>query len=666
MRMTIEVTVVATALIGALSAMFLMWNRAQGFIPWQGEWWGWLARSIAYYRGMPDGMLWPGIGFCLALATIGVSSTMWFQRPSIRSMWGGVDPEKAHGSARWALMRDIRRAGLLAVNGVTVGAFGRKALRHNGPEHVLAFAPTRSGKGVSLVLPTLLEWRHSAVVLDIKGENYALTAGYRKSLGHRILRFEPTAMEGSVRFNPLAEIRLWTDYELMDCQNIAAMIIDPDGKGLRDFWMQSGFEWLSAAILHVLYRIRSEGDRTATLSDVNRILSAVEFASKPPPDDSGGEEGNADTKAPEAVEGYTPNEQSGPIPKDPNGHGAKGEADPVGKLLDSMIEYDHGRESVNSEVRRVAAKMKGRAREECSGVHSSSLTQLSLYADPIIARNIEISDFRLDDLMNGDRPVALYIVIPPSDIDRLRPLVRVIFNVMLRRLTAGMEFEDGRSVESYRHRLLLMLDEFTSIGKLEIFEKALAFMAGYGLKCFVIVQDLAQLQQAYGREESIMSNCHIRIAFAPNKVETAKTLSEMLGKQTVIQAKRSRSGRRGSASVSDNLAGTARPLMTPEEIMAMPGAEKNSRGEVVKPGEMLVLAAGFPAVRGEQRLYFKDKKLLDRARVVAPGTPEEIPTVARRPGYRAELAARILNPEPTSKSDRRIIAGGGNDHEPTA
>ena len=610
MRVTIEITALALGLATFLSVMFLLWHQAQGFIPWQVDWWVWLARSIEYHRGMPAGMFWPGVGFCLSCCVAGLSYAIWRHQPSVVTLSGGVTSDKLHGSARWATSRDVRAAGLFSPGGATVGSLHGTPLRHDGPEHLLAFAPTRSGKGVSLVLPTLLEWQHSVVVLDIKGENHALTAGYRASLGHRVLRFEPTALEGSVSFNPLAEIRQGSDFELMDCQNIANMVIDPDGKGLKDFWMQSGFEWLTVAILHVLYRVGRRHDRIASLADVNYFLSGVEFG---------------------------------------------GDKDRLEALLESMIEFDHGRESVDAEVSRVAAKMLGRAREERSGVHSSSLTQLSLYADPIIASNLERSDFLLDDLVNGETPAALYIIIPPSDIDRLRSLIRVIFNVLLRKLTAKMDFEDGRSVISYRHRLLLMFDEFTSIGKLEILEKSLAYMAGYGIKCFIIVQDLSQLQQAYGRDESIMSNCHVRVAFAPNKIETAKTISDMLGKQTVIQGSRSRSGTRGSSSVSDSLSGTARALMTPEEVMAMPGAQKGRGGEVVKPGEMLVLVAGFPAIRCTQRLYFKDSELLGRARI-RPPYPGLGEAADPRTGFRARLDLAIEDPaavlhEPMEESD---------------
>ena len=600
MRVSLEIPALALSCLVALGAMFALWHHAQGFVPWRADWWLWLARSLAHHRGMPAGMLWPAIGFCAALGVGGVARAAWRLKPSARTVYGNADPDEVHGTARWATADDVARACLTAATGATVGGFDGEPLRHNGPEHIIAFAPTRSGKGISLVLPTLLEWEESVVVLDIKGENHALSAGFRDSAGHRVLKFEPTAPVGSVRFNPLAEIRIGTDYELMDCQNIAAMIIDPDGKGLKDFWMQSGFEWLSAAILHVLYRVRAEEDRTATLADVNRIMSAAEFEKK---------------------------------------------GDKLVFLIEKMLGYNHGRDSVNDEISRVASKMSGRAREERSGVHSSSLTQLSLYSDPIIARNIAESDFSLDDLMNGDVPVALYIVIPPSDIDRLRPLIRVIFNIMLRRLTSKMYFGRRREDKGYRRRLLLMLDEFTSIGKLDILEKSLAFMAGYGLKCFIVVQDLTQLQQSYGRDESIMSNCHVRLAFAPNKLETAKTLSDMLGKQTVIQAKRSRSLGKGPASVSDSLSGTSRPLMTPEEIMALPGARKNPAGDVLEPGEMLILVAGYSPIRGRQRPYFLEEVLRERAQMPAPGSPDWIPRVDPAPSYAQTLGSAIAEPE---------------------
>jgi type IV secretion system protein VirD4 len=258
--------------------------------------------------------------------------------------------------------------------------------------------------------------------------------------------------------------------------------------------------------------------------------------------------------------------------------------------------------------------MLDRAGNERSGVHSSALTELALYRDPIIAANIEESDFRLEDLMNGDRPASLYLVVPPSDIDRLRPLLRVVLNLFMRRLMQNVG-ADGKA--AYRHRLLVLLDEFTSIGKLEIFDRSLGFMGGYGLKAFLIVQDLAQIQGTYGRENGIVGNCHIQIAYAPNDIATAKVLSDKCGVTTVVQKHRDRNRRALQllGNVTDRLNEVSRPLLTADECMRLKGAKKSRRdpSKTVRAGDMLVFVSGRPPILGRQSLYFQSKTLLARS-----------------------------------------------------
>ena len=592
--MIIQRVVLVLIFIISIVLILVQWNAAVGFDAFDLRWWVWLAKTLFATAGLPNELIyplwWTGAGAFIVMA----ASTLLFNRPRSRTLHGGADARNTHGSARWASRRDLHSSGLSGSKGVVVGGFkgtlSTRTLRHNGPEHILCFAPTRSGKGVSLVVPTLLSWTESVLVLDIKGENYALSAGWRAKMGQRVLRFDPASLTGSVRYNPLAEVRLGTDYEIADCQNIASMIIDPDGKGLKDFWMQSAWEWLSAAILHQLYRIQREDKRTATLADVHAFMSVGHDESENSEDGKGENDERANSSDDESFN----------------------------RLLDDMARFDHGREGVNAEIRRCAGRMRKRASAERSGVHSSASVQLALYSDPIVAANTSTSDFRISDLMNGDTPTSLYIVIPPSDIARLRPLVRILMNQFLTRLMANMEFEGGSQKRHYKHRLLLMLDEFTSIGKLEIFEKALAFMAGYGIKAFIIVQDLVQLQKVYGREESISSNCHIRIASAPNNIQTAKLLSDMAGKTTLIQVKRSRSQSPGRTSnVSDTISEVARPLMTPDETMSLPGIRKGLFGRTIA-GDMLIFIAGHAPIYGRQKLYFQNKKFLRRAAIDAP------------------------------------------------
>ncbi|NDV23133.1 type IV secretory system conjugative DNA transfer family protein [Desulfovibrio sp. JC022] len=495
-----------------------------------------------------------------------------------------------HGTAHWADKKEIKQAGLLGGSGVYVGGWLDKKvlryLRHSGPEHIMAFAPTRSGKGVGLVLPTLLSWEGSSIVLDIKGENWALTSGWRKQQGHKVMKFDPTEATGNAaRYNPLSEIRIDGPHAIPDAQNIASMIVDPDGKGLKDYWNKAAFSFLGGTILHclILYRIRE--DRHATLNDLSLMLADEER------DISALFEEMLTDKHDEYLREL------------------------FGDAMDesSII-------AIKKFISAAAREMLNKAEAELSGVVSTAVANMALYRDPVVSRATSGCDFRITDLMNTKEPVSLYLIIRPSDIDRLRPLVRLILNIVLRRLTENMEFENGQAKAGYRHRLLLMLDEFTSLGKMEIFERALAFMAGYGIKAYIIVQDLAQLQSAYGKEESIMSNCHLRIAYAPNKIETAQVLSKMTGEATVVQKKTSisgtRSGHMNKANVS--ISEAKRTLLTPDECMRLPGAEKDGSGKITKAGDMLIFPAGFAPIYGMQILFFLDPEFLKRSRIPAP------------------------------------------------
>ena len=457
-------------------------------------------------------------------------------------------------------------------------------LTHDGPEHILAFAPTRSGKGVGLVLPTLLSWPHSALVHDIKGEAWALTSGYRKAKGQKVLKFQPTAMDGSsVRFNPLEEIRIGTMREVADAQNIAQMIVDPDGKGMEDHWAKTGHELLSAALIHILYAGR-EGART--------LRGLVSFFCDP-------------TMTIEQVAESMLNTQHDPT-------GKYGWEDPItGQLT-----------KVHPVVAESARSFLNKSENERSGVQSTAMSFLSLYRDPVVAMNTAVSEFRVDDLMNHDCPVTLYLVVPPNDMARLRPLIRLVINQIIRQRTEMMEFADGRSVAGYKHRMLLMLDEFPALGKLELMEEALAFIAGYGLKCFLITQDLTQLYKAYTKEESIISNAHIRIAYAPNKFETAELLSKYTGQATVNNAQRSYSGSRLNPFLLHVMAAEqlqARALLTPDECLRIPAPIKSMDGKnIVAPGDMLILPAGANPVYGKQILYFKDPIFDGRSKIRPP------------------------------------------------
>jgi type IV secretion system protein VirD4 len=503
--------------------------------------------------------------------------------------------EFLHGSARWAEKQDIEAAGLLPrprslldvlagrqaplASGVYVGGWEDQKgnfhyLRHNGPEHILTYAPTRSGKGVGLVVPTLLSWPASAVITDLKSELWTLTAGWRKKHArNKVLRFEPASASDGVCWNPLDEIRLGTENEVGDVQNLVALIIDPDGKGLDSHWQKTAFSLLVGVILHALYKARADCT-PATLPSVDAMLA------------------------------------------DPDRD--------IGELWMEMATYGHQDGHSHPAIGSAARDMMDRPEEEAGSVLSTAKSYLALYRDPVVARSVSMSGFRIRDLMHQDDPVSLYIVTQPNDKARLRPLVRVLVNMIVRLLADKMDFANGRPVAHYKHRLLLMLDEFPSLGRIEILQESLAFVAGYGIKCYLICQDINQLKSretGYGHDESITSNCHVQNAYPPNRVETAEHLSRLTGQTTVVKEQITTSGRRTAAmhgQVSRSYQEVQRPLLTPDECLRMPGPRKNAAGEIETAGDMVIYVAGYPAIYGKQPLYFQDPVFQARAAVPAP------------------------------------------------
>jgi len=510
------------------------------------------------------------------------------------SVWRAREAKSAatYGSARWATPREVRAAGLTASDGVVLGKFESDYLRHDGPEHVLCFTPTRAGKGVGLVVPTLLTWPDSCIVHDIKGENWSLTSGFRARHG-RVLLFDPTNAK-SAAYNPLLEVRRG-EWEVRDVQNVADVLVDPEGSlERRNHWEKTSHSLLVGAILHVLY---SEPDKT--LAGVAGFLS--------------------DPKRPIEV------------------------------TLRAMMTTAHlGEAGPHPMIASAARELLNKSENERSGVLSTAMSFLGLYRDPVVAKVTHHCDWRIRDLVEGDRPASLYLVVPPSDISRTKPLVRLILNQIGRRLTEDLQAK-GR-----RYRLLLMLDEFPALGRLDFFESALAFMAGYDLKSVLIAQSLNQIEKAYGPNNAIVDNCHVRVSFATNDERTAKRVSDALGTATETRALTNYAGHRLSPWLGHLMVSrqeTARPLLTPGEVMQLP------------PGDELVLVSGVPPIRARKARYFEDPRLTER--VLEPPVVgdqkgaypsddwSQLPALAVAAGPEASISGKTRSDDPANGGIRR-------------
>ncbi len=551
--------------------------------------WGWhhsTSRDMRIRKPLFEGemLVFGGSILCAAV---------FFVLTNRRSRKLSENADDLHGSARWASDTDVRGTGLLkSERGVYVGGWCTAGssrlsyLRHNGAEHVLAFAPTRSGKGVGLVIPTLLAWEESAIIYDIKGENWAKTAGFRNNQGHLCFKFSPVEELSSSRFNPLSEVRLFTPRDVSDAQNIANMIVRTGEDSPQErYWQDAASSITTGMILHVCYEAALTG-RIACLADLAHVFTRPGMSFRETLSDL-----------------------------------MNFEHDPGFQHSWKMQSGD--RTPTHPVVREKVQEMLDKEDRDFGGVLSTAKTALTLYSDPLVAKNTSASDFTINDLVNHDRPVSLYLVVPPSDKIRLRPLIRLIFTMTVNRLTERMVFE-GAEQKRNKYRLLLLIDEFPSLNRMEIFADALSYMAGYGLKAYLITQDIRQIVDAYGQNESIVSNCHVRIAFAPNQYETAELLSKMTGTATVAKASYNFSGSRFSPMmqhINASVDHIERPLMTPDEVLRLKPPQKHGDGlaeRITAPGQMLIFVSGHYPILGTQMLYFLDPVLRSRAEMPPP------------------------------------------------
>lgn len=502
--------------------------------------------------------------------------------------------DDAFGSSRWARVSELKDFGLLKqpIEGIVLGQDAKgRILSHQGKEHLFLFAPTRSGKGVGLIVPTLVSWPDSTIVIDIKGENWELTAGRRKRMGHYVIRFDPTD-PSSPACNPLLEVR--PDKAVRDVRNLVEVLAGGTqlDRGQDSYWTTAGKTLLTAFCLHVLYAGEDKSLRG--------VLDLMRLPIEPDP--------NTD---PDDVE---------------TGHKA------ILKILMSTPHHRAG--GVDENIRRTASSFRNLNEKTLSSVWATAESFLTLFEDPALRATTSRQDFRLRDLQFADRPTSLYIVIPPSDLDRLRPLLRLIITQTMAHLTEELDGArpndqaeasskgQGASSPPKRHPLLLLLDEFPALGRMDYVRRLLGYCAGYDIRAFIVAQDLRQIDEIYGSNNALLGAAHVRVAFASNDDRTAQRISSLLGKTTHRRKTESRSGRKGEFVLGHRSVGEAvhaRDLLTPGEIMQL------------APDDELILLAGKPPIRAKKLRYYEDERFLPH---IHPPPQQSIVPAKRAPAWR--------------------------------
>ena len=487
----------------------------------------------------------PRLGRSPGLAAAGFALT--FAGPAVglgvvllAKMYSQPKPREV-GREKWMTPSQAKKAGLTAGRGVVLGQFGRgrwrKLLTFDGPEHQIVTGASRSGKGVGHVVPTLLSWHRSALVYDVKGELWQATSGWRSRFSHCV-RFNPTD-PASARYNPLLEVR-WGDCEVRDAQNIAEMLVD-DGSGRprSEPWDSETAQLLTATILHVLY---AEPDDQKHLGRVRDLILDLD------------------------------------------------------KSLDRMLATTHLRGSgdeakCHPEVQVVATHMKSQAPKFRDSVRGTASARLVLWADPIVRKVTSTSDFTSGDLMCLDAPMSLYIQPPPADAARVRPLTRLMFHQMTRALMEHLD-KDGTG-RPKKHRLLLLLDEFPTLRKMEFVSEGLRQMAGYGIKTLIVAQSFQDIEEHYGAKQTIVDNCHVLVCFAAADTGTAQRISQMTGSATELRRSYGRSHFL-DATKSVTYSESTRPLLMPGDVRELPYDTQ------------LVFVTGHPPLRCRKVRHYRD------------------------------------------------------------
>lgn len=426
--------------------------------------------------------------------------------------------QSLHGEARFAGMADLTKAGFFKQTdtSIVVGKYNGKLLHYNGQQFALLAAPTRSGKGVGIVIPNLLSYKESVVVLDIKQENFNLTSGYRKEvLGQEVYLFNPFAEDGRThRWNPFTYVSSDPDQRVSDLMSIAAMLY-PDGDSRDKFWVAQARNAFLAFSLYCFDEHEAmadfptegkENEPACTLGKIYRLSS---------------------------------------------GNGTE-----LKEYFTSLSQQPYLSEATKTAFSGLISQEK----ETFGSIMGTFKEPLNPWINPVIDAATSADDFLLTDVRK--KKMTIYIGILPNKLAESRVIVNLFFSQLINQNTKELPQDNP----DLKHQCMLLMDEFTSIGKVEIIAHSVSYMAGYNIRLFPIIQSVAQLDAVYGKEyaRTIITNHALQIIYTPREQQDANEYSEMLGYTTVKRKNISR-GRERSVSESEE----RRALMLPQELKAM-------------------------------------------------------------------------------------------------
>lgn len=458
-----------------------------------------------------------------------------------------------HGDARFARRGEIAKAGLLGDYGIILGRLGRRCLMLPGQQGVALAAPPRAGKGTGVVIPNLLNWPDSVICVDIKRENWVATAGFREKSGQQCFLFDPFAEDGrTARWNPFFYVSPDPRRRVNDLQRIAEMLY-PDPPNVDPFWTASARSLFLGIALYLF-------ETPSTPKTIGEVLR----------------QGMA---------------------SDDEGFGAHWKRVIEGRKS--------GRFPLSSECVQALYDVIDLAPVTASSIRKTFTSRLDLWLNPILDAATSGNDFDLRELRQ--QALSIYVGVNPDDLHRLRPVLSLFFQQAIGLQTRALPEHDP----SLKRQVLMLLDEFTALGRIPIIAESISYLPGYNVRVVLVIQTPAQLREVYGMNgaETMLKSLAARIVFAPKDFADAREISDELGNTTVKVRTLSKplhdfSSGKDSRGRSVNVSEQRRALLLPQEVKEL------------GPDEAIVFLEGVRPIRCRKIRYFQDRRF--RARLMAP------------------------------------------------